>query len=134
MVNLDTGTALAFIAEGSPLRHLLKTKVAQSPMLMTQTALAEFQNIVAAVGGPREQGRSARLLQRVLVVADSPSPRALGLRRTKSVGDRDIIVFGTGDSLGAVTMTADAKFVRGAAAQGVHFNVFIHVPVPLTGA
>jgi hypothetical protein len=134
MVNLDTGTALALVSEGSPLRHLLKATIGTSPMVMSLTAVAEFQRIVQTVGGPLEQGRAARLLKRVQVIPDNPSPRALGLRLTKSVGRRDIIVFGTGDQLGVMTLSADAKFVRGAAAQGVNFNVFVHPPVPLTGA
>jgi hypothetical protein len=107
MVNLDTGTALALVSEGSPLRHLLKATIGNSPMVMCLTAVAEFQRIVQTVGGPLEQGRA---------------------------GGRDIIVFGTGDQLGVMTVSADAKFVRGAAAQGVHFNLFVHPPVPLTGA
>src|SRR5437762_3275591 len=131
MVNLDTGTGLALISEGSPQRHLLKATIGRSSMVMTQTAVAEFQQIVRAVAGPLEHGRAARLLQRVQVIPDNPSSRALGLRLTKSVGSRDIIVFGTGDALGVVTLSADAKFVRGAAAQGVNFNVFVHAPVPL---
>jgi hypothetical protein len=35
--------------------------------------------------------------------------------------------------LGIPTMTSDAKFVRGAAAQGVHFAVILHDPMPLRG-
>ena len=31
------------------------------------------------------------------------------------------------------TMTSDAKFLRGAAAQGVNFDAFLHAPVPLQG-
>jgi hypothetical protein len=134
MVNLDTGTAMALVSEGSPLRHLLKATISRSSMVMTQTAVAEFQQIVRTIGGPLERSRAVRLLQRVQVIPDSPSKRALGLRPTKQIGTRDIIIFGTGDSLGAMTMTTDAKFVRGAAAQGVRFNVFVHAPVPLTGA
>lgn len=122
MINLDTGSALAFVSEGSPLRHLLKVRVGRSPLIMTQTAAAEFHQIVRTVGGPIEQ-----------IVPDNPSPRALGLRLTKTIETHDIIIFGTGDAVGAMTFTADSRFVRGAAAQGVNFNVFVHAPVPLTG-
>ena len=43
------------------------------------------------------------------------------------------VIFGTGDKLNIVTMTSDAKFVRGALAQGVDFKTYIHIPVPLKG-
>ena len=113
MVNLDTGTALALVSEKSPLRHLLKATIGGSSMIMSHTAVAEFQRIIRTLGGPLEQGRAARLLQRVQIVSDNPSPQALGLRLTKSIGSRDIMVFGTGDSLGAMTMTADANLSEG---------------------
>lgn len=35
--------------------------------------------------------------------------------------------------MGIVTMTADAKAVRAASAQGVDFNVYLHSSYPLTG-
>ncbi|WP_335137068.1 hypothetical protein [Nostoc sp.] len=34
--------------------------------------------------------------------------------------------------MGVVTMTADAKAVRAASAQGVDFNVYLHLPYSLT--
>jgi hypothetical protein len=133
MVNLDTGSALAFISEGSSMRYVLKALVGRNPMIMARTASTEFQQIVRAIAGPLEKARAARFLQRIQVVPDQPSARALALRPTKSVGIRDIIIFGTGDSLGALTFTADAKFVQGALAQGVAFHVHVHAAVPLKG-
>ncbi|HCY07188.1 MAG TPA: hypothetical protein DHS57_08095 [Erysipelotrichaceae bacterium] len=50
---------------------------------------------------------------------------------TKKVGANDKIIFGTGDNLGITTMTSDAKFLRGAEAQGVKFESYVHKPVPL---
>lgn len=70
---------------------------------------------------------------RVTLVPDNPSARALGLTVTKKVGVADKIIFGTGDTLGVPTMTSDAKFLRGAAAQGVEFDTILHRPIPLTG-
>ncbi len=49
MVNLDTGTALTLVSEGSRVRHALKAVIGQSPMVMTQTAIAEFQQIVRTI-------------------------------------------------------------------------------------
>lgn len=131
-VNIDTGTANAFVSEDSPLRHQLKSFVDGKQMVMTDTAVSEFKNIVNGVGGPLEQARAQRFLNRVNIIPDSPSTRSLGLQTTKKVGANDITIFGTGDNLGITTMTSDAKFVRGAQAQGVDFDIFVHDPVPLT--
>ncbi|NRS19716.1 DUF1308 domain-containing protein [Brevibacillus sp. HB1.4B] len=132
-VNIDTGTANAFISEGSPIRHDLKDFVTGKQMVMTETAAAEFKNIVNGVAGPLEKARAEKFMNRVQVIPDNPSERAMKLTETKKVGANDKIIFGTGDNLGITTMTADAKFVRGASAQGVDFDVYIHSPVPLGG-
>jgi hypothetical protein len=131
--NLDTSTAVAFVSEGSPVRTLLKGFVQGKPLVMTETAAREFQIIVAGFAGPLEQARALRLLTRVTVVPDGPSARALALRPTKGLGANDIIILGTGDQLGIVSMTADGRAVRSAQAQGVDFPVFLHAPVRLMG-
>ena len=62
VANLDTGVGLAFVAEGSPVRRLLRAYVQGKAMIMCQTALAEFQNAVAKYGGPLEQARAGRFI------------------------------------------------------------------------
>lgn len=132
-VNIDTGTANAFISQDSPIRHQLKNYVSGKQMVMTETAMGEFKNIVNGVAGDMEKARAESFLKGVKIIPDAPSSRALNLNVTKKVGANDIIIFGTGDNLYIVTMTSDAKFVRGASAQGVDFDVFIHTPTPLKG-
>ena len=80
IVNLDTGAAFAFVAEGSPVRAQLKAFVQGKVMIMCQTAQAEFLNAVSKYGGPLEQARAARLLTRLTGVPDNPSPRVLAER------------------------------------------------------
>jgi predicted nucleic acid-binding protein len=133
-VNLDTSTPIAFVSEGSPVRQQLKAYVQGKGMVMTDTAAREFGAIIAAVAGPQEQARAARFLSRITTVPDNPSRRALTLVPTRNLEPNDIIILGTGDQLGIVTMTADQRAVRAAQAQGVDFQVFIHSPVPLAGA
>ncbi|CBN56983.1 MULTISPECIES: DUF1308 domain-containing protein [Kamptonema] len=133
MLNLDTSTGIAFISEGSPIYAQLRLYVQGQQMLMAQTAFDEFINIVQSRGGILEQGRASRFLQRVTVIPDNPSPRALNLQVTRSLGANDIIIFGTGDRLGITTMTADAKAIRAISGQGVDFSVFCHLPCRLTG-
>ena len=133
MVNLDTNTALAFIAEGTPVRYQLREYVKGQQMVITQTAFDEFTRIVQRSGGVLEQARTSRFLQIVTLIPDNPSPRALSLQPTRRLQENDIIILGTGDELGIVTMTADVNAVKSALAQGVDFNVYIHSPCSLTG-
>ena len=91
------------------------------------------RKIVNGTGGVLEQSRAERLLERVTIIPDNPSARAMDLQVAPKVGANDKIIFGAGDNLNAVTMTCDAKFVRGASAQGVDFDVYVHQPVPLQG-
>jgi hypothetical protein len=133
-INLDTSTAIAFVSEGSHVRQALKTVVRGMVMVMTETALSEFQRNVAGSAGPLEQARAARFLARVTVIPDDPSPRARALRPTRSLEPPDILILGTGDARALVTMTADRRSVRAARFQGVDFQVYLHEPVPLTGA
>jgi hypothetical protein len=50
MVNLDTVSAVAFIAEGSLVRYLLRQYIKEQQMVMTQTAFNEFTAIVQQIG------------------------------------------------------------------------------------
>lgn len=134
MINLDTNTAITFIAEGSTVRHQLRAFVQDQQLMMAQTAFDEFTNIVKYSGRILEQERANRFLERVTIVPDSPSIAAQALKPTRSLDPNDIIILGTGDQMGIVTMTADAKAVRAASAQGVDFNVYLHPPYPLTGS
>lgn len=103
-------------------------------MVMTQTAFNEFTNIVQSIAGVLEQGRASRFLQRVAVIPDNPSKRALNLQTTRNLGANDIIILGTGDQLGITTTTADAKAVRALRiGQGVDFSLYVHPPCRLTG-
>ncbi|HAC62391.1 MAG TPA: DUF1308 domain-containing protein [Cyanothece sp. UBA12306] len=133
MINLDTGTAIAFVAEESNLRYQLQSYVKNQSMVMTQTAIAEFRNIVQTIGGEREQQRGINFEKYIVIIPDNPSKRALNLQPTRKLGINDIIILGTGDNLGIVTMTGDAKAIRSASNQGVNFIVYLHQPVPLKG-
>lgn len=95
-------------------------------------ALRDFQDILDTLGGPGEKERARRLLARLQRVEDQPSERSLRLTPSAKVNRRSLMIFGTGDALRAVTMTANSRFVRAAANQGVRYSVFIHQPRALT--
>ncbi|XP_063778550.1 UPF0415 protein C7orf25 homolog isoform X2 [Pseudophryne corroboree] len=97
-----------------------------------ECAVRDFQSILETLGGPQERERAAALIKRITVVPDQPSERALKLAVSSKINSRSISIFGTGDSLRAITMTANSGFVRAANNQGVKFSVFIHQPRALT--
>ncbi len=132
-VNIYTGTAIAFISEGSPVRNQLKPKVQGKQMVMTETAMNEFKNIVNKVGGPLEKARAQQFLDKhIEVIPDNPSQRVMNLKLTKKVDKvEDKVIFGTGDNLGITTLSNDAKFFKGAKAQGVEVDIDVHEPMPL---
>lgn len=133
MLNLDTGSAFAFVAENSKIVRELEEYVGTKQMVMTQTAIEEFRNILLKIGGEKEKQRGIKLEKRIIIVPDDPSDRALKLRETRQLGKNDIIILGTGDKLGIITMTADQKAIRAASGQGVKFNVYTHPPCRLQG-
>lgn len=134
MINLDTNTAIAFVAEGSTIRYQLRAFVQNQQLMMTQTAFDEFVNIIKYSAGALERERANLFCNRITILPDNPSIAAQALQPTRSLDPNDIIILGTGDQMGIVTMTADAKAVRAASAQGVDFNIYIHPPYPLTGS
>lgn len=95
-------------------------------------AVSDFQLILDTLGGPGEKERAQQLLERVHLVDDQPSARTQRLTPSAKINQRSLMIFGTGDSLRAVTMTANSRFVRAAANQGVRYSVFIHQPRALT--
>ncbi|TNN24868.1 UPF0415 protein C7orf25 [Liparis tanakae] len=97
-----------------------------------RAAVRDFQLILDTLGGPGEKERARALLARLQQVDDRPSERSLILTPSAKVNRRSLLIFGTGDSLRAVTMTANSRFVRAAANQGVRYSVFVHQPRALT--
>ncbi|XP_052826354.1 UPF0415 protein C7orf25 homolog isoform X2 [Octopus bimaculoides] len=97
-----------------------------------ETAMRHFWTILDTLGGQSERQRAEELISKVKVVPDRPSQRAHSLPLTSKLKERSKIIFGTGDSLKAVTMTANSGYVRAAENQGVTFAVFIHASRALT--
>lgn len=101
-------------------------------LFVCKTALSDFQTILSTVGGPLEKQRALTLLQYVEVVSDCPSPRSLRLPTSSKLNSRAKIIFGSGDSLKAVTTTANQGFVRAASQSSADFVVFLHSARALT--
>ncbi|XP_014666218.1 PREDICTED: UPF0415 protein C7orf25 homolog [Priapulus caudatus] len=103
-------------------------------LYICESAHRDFDNIITTLGGTTEKQRAADLLARLTLVADNPSPRAVALRDSGKINARSKVIFGTGDSLRAVTLTANTGFVRAAEQQGVRFASIFHSARSLTEA
>ncbi|GFR60663.1 UPF0415 protein C7orf25 [Elysia marginata] len=101
-------------------------------MFACETAVSSFWSILNVLGGAEEKQRASTFLGQVKIVADQPSSRALELKCQGRVKERSKVVFGTGDSLQAITITSNMGFVRAARSQGVIFPVFLHSARALT--
>lgn len=106
--------------------------MAGKELFACRAAVHDFQAILDTLGGPGEKERAQKLLARLRLVDDQPSERTLQLTPSAKINQRSLMIFGTGDSLRAVTMTANSRFIRAAANQGVRYSVFVHQPRALT--
>eukprot|EP00668_Euglena_longa_P038489 GGOE01049501.1.p1 GENE.GGOE01049501.1~~GGOE01049501.1.p1 ORF type:complete len:422 (-),score=130.12 GGOE01049501.1:116-1345(-) len=95
-------------------------------------AVEEFLAILEVVAGPEEKARGRALLARCRQVPDQPSKLAASLPESRRIKMRQKAIFGTGDALQAITLTANVSFVRAAQEQGVHFPVLTHPSRALT--
>lgn len=73
-----------------------------------------FKAIVDAIGGSGEQSRAEELLERVTVVDDVP---CTSLPVGGQIKLRSLVIFGTGQAIHAITVTANTSFVRAAQQQ-----------------
>lgn len=110
-----------------PAKPLLDQIFQGRTLYCCSTAHKDFRNIMETLGGPAEKERAELLLQRVNVVPDKMSKRTEQyLREGGKVKPRSRKIFGTGDELRAITVTANEGFVRAAKSQGVSYAVVVH--------
>lgn len=83
-------------------------------MYCCESAVSSFSEILKTLGGASEKERGKELLARLTVVKDS---YCSGLKARGQVKDRSLAVFGTGLAIRAITVTANAGFVRAAGNQ-----------------
>jgi hypothetical protein len=88
-----------------------------------ESAIKDFKSIVSTLGGPGEVGRANELLTHVTVVPNMVSPRTEGqLKFGGKIKQRSLAVFGTGDALRAVTVSANEGFIRAAKSQVIRIS------------
>ncbi|XP_071156873.1 UPF0415 protein C7orf25 homolog [Mytilus edulis] len=115
-----------------PVLPALQKYLKGKEMYVCKTALDDFQTILNTLGGENEKRRAAELLETCKMVPDQPSVRSQDLPKTGKIRDRSKIIFGTGDQLKCVTVSANSGFVRAAEHQGIVFAVYLHQSRALT--
>jgi len=116
----------------SPVKPFLDNIFKDKELICCESAMRDFETIIATLGGPGERERASLLIKRITVVPDWNSPRTINLELSSKIKDRSKCIFGTGDSLKVLTVTANTGFVRAAQGQGVAFAVITHQSRALT--
>lgn len=101
--------------------------------IICKTVCSEFNELVSMCGGPNEKSRAKHLLEHLIVVPDSPSTRMMSLATTRKLALKNKVVFGTGDSWHAPTLSANMAFVRAVTQTGMSLLTIEHRPRALTG-
>jgi len=97
------------------------------------TAVSRFESLLAAHGGPRERARWAGLRAALRVVPDAP-PADLGrVAGLQGLQPHHAAVLGVAERERALTLTANARLLALAAAQGVRLPAHVHRSHYLTG-
>jgi len=103
-------------------------------IVVCQSALDCARRIFGKMGGAEERRRFSDLLTRVTVVKDNISDRVKALSSvSKKIKHETLAIFGTGDAMGATTITSNQGFVRSARKNGVYIKVFVHPSRALIG-
>ena len=116
----------------NPVKPFLDDVFRDKQLICCASAMKDFDTIINTLGGPGERQRASDLKSRITVVPDSNSSRTLNLEVSGKIKERSRCIFGTGDSLKVLTVTANTGFIRAAQGQGVTFAVITHESRALT--
>ena len=116
----------------SPVLPELLSYLEGKELICCKTAYKNFQEILNTVGGDGEKERATELFKKVAIVEDEPAEYAMDLEESSSIKMRSKVIFGTGETLQAITTTANTAFVRAATNQGVKFSAYYHASRALT--
>eukprot|EP00898_Chlorokybus_atmophyticus_P009248 jgi/Chlat1/953/Chrsp108S01432 len=97
----------------APLLPELESHMQDRTLLVPESTLREYHNIISTIAGPRQEHTS--------------------LRASSRVQPRHKVVFGTADTLRLPVLSANTSFVRAAHQAGVPVNVLVHRPRALSG-
>ena len=115
-----------------PVKPILEELFRNKQLMTCQSAMDDFQGILQTLGGSGEKARAKELLARIKVVPDCTSDKVQCLKSGGKVRERSKVIFGTGDAMKVVTVSANSGFVRAAQSQNVNLAVINHESRALT--
>jgi hypothetical protein len=134
-VNLDTSSLTGLVAHNPinpsqtlAIRAEINALINGRNMIVTDTALREFNVGLANLAGPTERANAQALLTRVIRVVDNPSQRISAVPTTQAFGANDRVIFGTGDNIGIETATGNRRAVNYIWQYVSGFMALVHTP------
>jgi len=117
-----------------PVKRHLDSIFEGKKLVCCESAVIDFKSIVDMLGGDGEKLRAKDLLENKIhaIVPDKVSERVEKLKLSDKVKNRSKAIFGTGDAMQILTVTANKGFVRSAMSQAVNLAVILHESSALT--
>lgn len=116
----------------NPVKPVLDDLFKGKKLVTCQSAMDDFMSILQTLGGEGEKSRAKQFLDNVQVVPDQISDKVELLKTGGKVRQRSKVIFGTGDALKAVTVSANSGFIRAAQSQNINLAVICHESRALT--
>ncbi|XP_020596345.1 uncharacterized protein LOC110036277 [Phalaenopsis equestris] len=116
-----------------PILVELKVALDGKKGIICESVRLEFKELIFMCGGAKEKLRAGQLLKHLIVVPDRPSARICDLPTTRKIGEKNKVIFGTGDHYHAPTLTANSGFVRAISQTSMSLLTIEHRPRALTG-
>ena len=101
-------------------------------LVTCQSAMDDFMAILDTLGGQGEKLRAKELMTKIKVIPDRTSDKVKMLKTGGKVRERSKVIFGTGDYLKVVTVSANSGFIRAAQSQNINLAVMVHESRALT--
>ncbi len=115
-----------------PVKPMLEELFHLKQLVTCQSAMNDFMSILSTLGGEGEKSRAQELISRITVVPDQMSEKVQMLKTCGKVRERSKVIFGTGDCMKVVTVSANSGFVRSAQSQNINLAVIGHESRALT--
>lgn len=116
----------------NPILPILNKIMKGKKIVATKSACEIFNGIMDNVGGESEKERAKKLLNSIDIIDDCPSQRFLDLKEDNRFQKKHKDIFGTGDTLKALTLTANNHIIAYIENRNININYHLHSARALT--
>lgn len=127
------GVTVTVNEKSVPIQHLFRKTPTNFPIVITKTALHKMETIVKFSGTDSEKLRFAKLMKSKLIsiVPTSISAKYL-MMELSHITDEHQEIFGTGDTMGAITFTSNEKLMNKLIQLNQIGTIVLHLATPLS--